>query len=355
VATKNIIELNGKSYDALTGTMLGSARRSEHHGQRVAVAAMVPKKPPTSLRHDGHQPAHARPARSTQSMDGFVSHAKVAGQSAHRAQPAHAPHHITAHQPQPTKTLMRRAVQPPHAPHTKAASTAQAIRLHKPLQPIKPLGVATTLSAGSINPVRAHRASHTDRSQLVQHFSSPVGTNGASSAMASDFKPVHHPAHASSHPKISAHPTHHASPMPRPTQVSVPIEDKENDMFTQALLQARSHEEPSPRQPLAATAKRQGRRHRKILGVLAMVLLFVGTCGFVAYQNKANIQLQLASAKAGFSASVPLYKPNGYHLNKLEASNGNVAASFLADSNHQFQITQKKSNWDSQTDRKSVV
>jgi hypothetical protein len=126
--------------------------------------------------------------------------------------------------------------------------------------------------------------------------------------------------------------------------------DADHDIFAQALAHATSHQERSPKESKMNTAKRSGKRHRKVLGFAAGAAAFVLMCGFVAYQNKANIQLQLASAKAGFSASVPLYKPAGYTMNKLNYSTGAVAMAFQDNStNSAFNVTQKKSNWDSQT------
>jgi hypothetical protein len=85
------------------------------------------------------------------------------------------------------------------------------------------------------------------------------------------------------------------------------------------------------------------------MAIVASLALFVALCGFVAVQNRENIQLQLASAKAGFSVSSPLYRPDGYSLNKMTYSAGLAASLYKNQSNQSFTLSQKKSNWDSQT------
>lgn len=119
-------------------------------------------------------------------------------------------------------------------------------------------------------------------------------------------------------------------------------------MFAQALAHATSHEEKTPKEA-RRSARRSGKRFRRVLGISASIAVFVALCGFVAYQNKTNIQLQLASAKAGFSASVPLYKPDGYTMNKLDYATGAVAVTYQKGNDSKFDIVQKRSNWDSQT------
>lgn len=76
--------------------------------------------------------------------------------------------------------------------------------------------------------------------------------------------------------------------------------------------------------------------------------ILMGLFGFIAFQNRDDIRLQIASAKAGFSAAAPLYKPDGYKLSDMKYATGSVA-SIYQQGNQNFVITQKKSNWDSQT------
>src|SRR5207253_1604272 len=85
-----------------------------------------------------------------------------------------------------------------------------------------------------------------------------------------------------------------------------PIHAPHTDMFEHALKHARSHEQP----PL----KKRHIRHSRVLNIAAGVAAFVVLGGFIAYLNMTNIQLRVASAEAGFHASMPSYKPTGYTL-----------------------------------------
>ena len=328
MASKSVFELNGKAYDALTGAVLGSARRPE---QRLRVAAMAPKAMP---RYDDlGQHAHHQAARS---LDGFVGGKRASG------------NHVSAHQPQHTKTLMRRAVKAPQAglANMKAGHLSGVFRAQRPMPASTTVSpnVQPKLSAISVDPQRAQRAHKVSHSKLIKHFSPLAGERRAPADIAAAGQ---QPAAVQLMPKPAT-----GKPFRRPADQAAramhdrtvpPVKD-DQDIFARAL------DGRHPDRPVASPASgKKSRRRGKLAGITAMALLFVGTCGFVAYQNKSTIQLQLASAKAGFSASIPLYKPAGYHLDNLVASSGNVAASFSGGNNQNFVITQQKSNWDSQT------
>jgi hypothetical protein len=123
----------------------------------------------------------------------------------------------------------------------------------------------------------------------------------------------------------------------------------DQSIFDQALSSATSHEEPAPHESTSSKIKRGGKKRKRGMAIVASLALFVALCGFVAVQNRENIQLQLASAKAGFSVSSPLYRPDGYSLNKMTYSAGLAASLYKNQSNQSFTLSQKKSNWDSQT------
>lgn len=122
---------------------------------------------------------------------------------------------------------------------------------------------------------------------------------------------------------------------------------KEDDIFEQAIAYARSHEQPSPN-PLNQKAKRANRRAKRVVGVFASVLMVAFLGGFIFWQNRADIELQLASARSGVPASMPAYKPAGYAVKGLTYSPGTVTIGFQGGSGN-FNVTQKSSNWDSET------
>jgi hypothetical protein len=338
VAKNSIFELNGKAYDARSGALLGNAQRVQH-------TATVQ-----------HMPLRSSPGHSTASMDGMVASPKPR---------LHTLKHVNAHHPQPTKTLMRRAVKPPHPGKLNAAKLSSAgIHSQAVLQP-KTSAAATImpkLSSATVDPMRAHRARVASRSHAVDHFrpsrhasqplqsqtvSQPVQALQPPASPQPELQPLQQP----SKRQLAANRRPYAQPLQAPThsQVATYDEQLERDLFEQALAEATSHEEPAPDESVSQSVKRKGSRARKVMTVLASLSVFVVLCGFVAYQNRQQIQLQMASAKAGFAASLPLYMPQGYQTSKMTYTSGSVAASFQAPGKKPFLIVQKKSNWDSQT------
>lgn len=338
MAKNSIFELNGKAYDARSGALLGNTQRVQH-------TANVQ-----------HMPLHNKPNHSTASMDGMVAGPKSR---------IHTPKHVSAHQPQPTKTLMRRAVKPPHPGKLNAAKLSVAgVQPQTALQPKTPAvtSISPKLSSTAIDPMRAHRARVVSRSHAVDHFrparhashtsSQPIAAPQPTQAPQSPAKPLagqHLRPASNRHLAASRRP--YAQPLHAPThsQVNAYDEQLEQDLFEQALAEASSHEQPAPDESIGQAVKRKGSRTRKIMAVVASLSVFVVLCGFVAYQNRQQIQLQMASAKAGFAASLPLYMPQGYQAGKMTYASGSVAASFQASGKKPFIIIQKKSNWDSQT------
>lgn len=349
MAKNRIFELNGKAYDALTGAMLGDAKRVANTAQANHVRHMDLKPVPR-----GH------------SVDGIVAISST------KRRQATTPQHVTAHQPQPAKTLMRRAVKPPL--HSKAVSGLQA---QAALSPVKTkAAVNPKLSSDIVDPMRAHRANGVGRSQAVQHFtaakpaivSAPKPAIPAAPAVqTSDIKLIHPPAKAApvrpgqaanrrarsyatalpSRRRAAAAPVVAASTYQQPVAAPQDNYDDDYDLFADALAHATSHEQTTP--PGIPLSKSSRKKRRQILSIAGSVAVFLLLVGFIAFQNKENIELQMASAKAGFSASAPLYKPAGYDLEKLSYASGSVASLYRSANKQTFTVLQKKSNWDSQT------
>lgn len=121
-----------------------------------------------------------------------------------------------------------------------------------------------------------------------------------------------------------------------------------NDIFEQAIAYAKSHEQPSPKAAGHQKAKRSHRRQKKIAGVFASIAMLAALSGFIFWQNRADIELQLASARSGVPASMPAYKPTGYAVKGMTYSPGTVTIGFRSSANS-FNVVQKTSNWDSET------
>jgi hypothetical protein len=327
VGHNNIIELNGKQYDAITGTLLGESR-----------IKATPEK-----RH----PAAAHAVHKGRTMDGVTRRIHAAGpastskapQPAAKTTPTPKPHTIPAsrkmdvnwpanksvkrHKPERSQTLMRHVVKKPAATMKPAIKTVSPSELQaRPAHQIAKQ-LEKKVAVSNVNPVRLSHAAHTAKSQHIQRFKQPHY--------------VEQP-HAIAPPK-SAAPKQQAiyelpiAPKPRPSA----------DIFEAALARATSHTQPTPRRG------RHGRANRKLVSALAGALAFLVIGGFVAYLNMPALELRVASARAGFHASMPAYSPTGYALaDGVESSKGKVVLSYRS-GDSSYKVTQMASNWNSQT------
>ena len=119
-------------------------------------------------------------------------------------------------------------------------------------------------------------------------------------------------------------------------------------IFDQAVTTATSHTQQSPKESKRYKTSRFGHRHVKLISLSATTLAILILGGFIAYQNKANLELQLASTKAGFHATMPSYKPIGFAFKSLNYQPGSVMIGYNSGSKT-LNVSQKQSNWDSTT------
>jgi hypothetical protein len=70
--------------------------------------------------------------------------------------------------------------------------------------------------------------------------------------------------------------------------------------------------------------------------------------GYFTYLNMPNLSVRVAAAQAGFNATYPGYHPDGYRINKVAYSEGQVGIQYVANGSDQsFTVKQEKSGWDS--------
>lgn len=300
----NIIEFNGKRYDAATGELLGKSMSP--------VAEGLPPLPQQPLR--------------TRSIEGVVRHKKsteavkhITHKTAHRATPNHA----KPHRPETAKTLMRRAV------HKPKAELKPAIKPQAPAEIMaKPIShmVAAKRSAHQVDPIRKERAEHTPKSDAVKRFNHHTQPHEHHHA---------HQQHTTERPKVAA------APAARPNQYAKP------DMFEAAIARANSHEQAPP-------PHRKHRRKHRAVSIMAGIAAFLIMGGFLAYLNMPRIELKIASISAGFSASMPSYSPTGYELADIENRRGKITLSFRSGESS-YRLIQQPSNWTSQTLQDDII
>lgn len=123
-----------------------------------------------------------------------------------------------------------------------------------------------------------------------------------------------------------------------PIDFELSQQDKKNHLISQAMAVA--SEESHMAERVDST---KGRGVLK-LAFASAVLAAVMTGGLAAYSNLSNISVEVASERAGISASVPDYRPSGYDLSGPVAySEGEVTLNYSNGSvlGANFSLTQK--------------
>lgn len=312
----NIIEINGQRYDATTGALLGGGKPVRHVDGVKATT------------HKTATPAAAPRQITVKTPAGAQSAAKKTTlHDVHRAKPAAA----KSHQPQSAKTLRRDTVKKP----VIAPKSNIKARSHKAAVSTQPKAeISPKLSIQTIDEQRLHRAKKVTKSKQVSRFSTVIpATPGQFIAPSVAAQPV-------------AQPISPAAPMV--ARQARPVDS----LFERALDQATSH-----RQPPLKKAKKNRSASRKIMSISGVAFAVLLLVGIVGYQHKSNLTVLRASAKAGFSASLPTTQPAGFSIANFEYDAGRVAINYHSNSadNRAFTITEKPSKWDSSTLRDVFV
>lgn len=380
----NIIELNGNHYDAVTGKLLPKASSPTAtpaipKGQVIdgfvrnpttPHIAVQPAPPTDTNAHITHAHTHADANTNTHNP---TPAAKTTTATLHDSKPPKTgkPHPIKPakpHQPQRATTLMRHAVKPPIVTKKPAIRTQQPMDMTTKVPSVVVVPKVSYLQA---DPRRTSRAGQVAKSRQIRHFSQfiePVVTSPSTHPSAPATAHRQAPAEITTlhvPPPSHGRPVAHQTPRTMSALTAKPplastekalvkspaANDADVDIFERALAKATAHEH----QPLKRTKTQNVRAHRRAISLSASVLVILLLSVFIGYQNKSNINLQLASAKAGFHATLPRYQPSGYAINHVSSSPGTVNVSYHAPSKDSINISQKTSNWDSQTLRDNYV
>jgi hypothetical protein len=281
-------------------------------------------------------------------VDGFRRPSRSAVTTMKRPPQSHAVKTLAPHKPEPAKTLMRTAVKKPDivAPSKLKAQSRTDILTKAPSQ-----AVAVKLSQASVDSKRLKRAVQTVKHPGVSRYGSmsTVSALQRPAPMSAQSLHVSSSRQASSSPidRIQSSISHATgqSAVPVVPVASMPTFEPKKDIFSEALAQATSHEQTFEQSEIEIKKERRG---AIILTSVLCLLLFVGT---FAYLNAPSLSLEVASMKAGFSAKLPSFVPQGFNFGNLSYGKGNVTINYAntLDGNHRYAITQRASNWDSQT------
>lgn len=292
MAGKNIITINGRSYDAATGRPMAEHTR----------APKAPSQTPTSPHHrafsDISGPSRLQTPATTQ-------------KSPHNTVKAHAVHQ----KPQKSHTLHRAALKKP-----------------APLKPLTPAPVK--VEADYASPV-------VHRSPAISKFG-PTHRAASQSHVATSTPEPPKPT-GEDKPRIRVHPVVAKALAKQPVAAPQNSSELKEALIRERLAEATPNTQGAPKH---RRLSRQPRLATILTSSLALLLL----AGYLTYINLPNISMRVAAARAGISANYPNYKPDGYHFaGPITYQPGEVNILFKSNTNDRnFSIKQKASNWDSQ-------
>lgn len=313
----NVIEINGKLYNAHGGELVGAGQPLQ-----PVNAHSIPAKHTSSPSHARH-PQSQRPQQG-RSIDGFAKNNRPIAQ----------PHKTTRPAPKRTiestsvaKTAHKAHKPAPHLTHSlQQAHTLHRQSVKKPVFKDTDVHTIPRVVPHAVNDERLKRALHVTRSPVVHKFSraqtkvEPEIKNErkVEESMARDITPPKkQPVAPPTIPAIRTTPTH------------------------------QPHHEQLKKE--AKTTRKQ-RKHASFIGFATTALTALILVGYVAYLNVPTLSMKIAASRAGFAATLPSYKPAGYSFNgPISYSPGQVTIDFKSNvDQRKFSITQQPTSWDSQ-------
>ncbi len=126
-----------------------------------------------------------------------------------------------------------------------------------------------------------------------------------------------------------------------------PVPSRKEQLLAEGLAKAQSHHEHSPK-----TKSKKRAWHFVVTSVAGLLVI-----GYVVYLQLPNMAMKVAAAKAGFSANLPSYNPGGFRLKgPISYSPGQITIGYRSNTDdREYNITQKKSSWDSESLLSNVV
>lgn len=163
--------------------------------------------------------------------------------------------------------------------------------------------------------------------------------------------PAH--AHHSTRPRTSPHAAYDIANTPPALAHAAPdhqktLRETHRDLFESAMTKATNHQSP------AVHIKRKHRRAARLALSAASLALLIG---FFGYQNAPNLALKRASSTVGFTASVPSYRPSGFHMaNSVQYGPGKVTIDFRSNSDDRaYRVTQVAADMSDNTLRSKLL
>ncbi len=299
--TKNLIELNGKKYDTVTGEVLTTG------------SASTPKKPSSS-----HNPAQG-------SLDGFVT--RKSTQPRKEGLTAKGMHYKASK----SKTLMRSAV---HRPAIQALQ-----------ETIGHLGQLENNAHVVADHKRALRAKTVTKSNVISRFGSGTPSNPvtATSAMLPVRPAPINPQGILNHNEL------HTTVQSESTSVHQAAAVMPKKSFSKELESAQSHTQPKlPKRKLHHRVAHKLHLRPRIFSVIASTAVVVLLAGFFTFQYHAYAAVKMAAARSGVPASLPAQTAGFSLSDKVRYKPGEVSLAYKSNSDDRnFTVTQAASSWNS--------
>lgn len=296
---KTTVQLGGKTYDAITGSLIDDVRpvRKATPQNHNHVAVPTPK------------PAVRAPLAKTEDAAQAAPVVSAAAPKPVRQVAAHAPHRI----PQQSKTLMRHAVKKP-TPGLK-----KTLHVQSPLAKQAEHAVVQKVAVQAVDTNRLQRAEHTEKHANVHRYGAPVVSA-----------------------EVAHVPVQAAPEEPNQGEVAAPAPKPSNgpdELFERAVQNANHFVDITARR---VHFKKKARLHVASMtaGTLAILLI----AGFAAYQNMPGVQLKIAGYRAGVATANPNFKSSGFAYNGVSVRDGKRVIG-LKNSHGQYQLIQQSTNW----------
>lgn len=324
--SKNIIEINGKKYDANTGAPLHKPSKTSHATH-------------TKTAKSNSGVSHGR------TIDGFH---KQTGQINRRSAHPKSVAPIT-HQKESAKQAPKIASTMRHTPKKAPLKARRSTTLNRSVVKVPSITTAVnvtlpTTSTAKQSPVvssalkqsdltRLKRAQEVSKSSVISRFNTPLNS----------------PATTSKQPEnpLTNHMVNLNHSVSAPHQQATEKRVSTKEHLVKKAIESASNNSVAPIHKKAAKKPRSKKSHFAQYTSTAIAALVLA--GYVAYLNVPSISMKVAAHRAGFAATLPTYKPGGYGLRgPIAYSPGQVTLNFASNTDdRRFSLTQQPTTWDS--------
>lgn len=307
--SKNVVEINGKIYDAQTGKSLEASKKTAMRASASSAAKKM-----------------TRPAM--QSIDGF--HKPVKKQAAARPMPVQV-------KAEASKSSAQRHVSKNVGHKAKRSTTLNRTVVKAPvLAVISPAAAseqADTVSSSALKHTdakRLRRAQNITKSSVISRFNQTEAKQHQDKTADKPLTAVLAQSHSTDHKEAA----------------------KKHLTTKEALVKKAVASATTPTKKLSAKQHKSTRTKKRrvhVAGYASTAMAALLLAGYVAYLNVPSISMKVAAHRAGFAASLPSHKPAGFSMKgPIAYSPGQITINFSSNTDdRRFTLSQQPTTWDS--------